>query len=48
MSESYVLTTQRERARLIARLQEDLRAKAIYLMQPTIEILLDAYDARRE
>jgi hypothetical protein len=41
-----VVTTDATRLRLLAWLQEDLRAQAIELTCGTIEAVLDAYDRR--
>jgi hypothetical protein len=42
-----VVTGDQRRVRLLAQLQRDLQKQMVYLSQPLIEIVLDAYDARR-
>lgn len=43
-----MVTTNPDRVRMITRIKEDLRKKALQISPDTIETILDAYDKRIE
>ena len=47
MSDAMLVTQEWERVRLIGRVREDLKKRAVMLSAGTIELVLDAYDTRK-